>query len=36
MGERRSAYRVFVDKPEGQRPLGRPRLRYEHNIEMDL
>jgi len=35
-GERRGAYRVFVGKPEGKRPLGRPRHRWENNIEMDL
>ena len=32
----RSAYRVLVRKPEGKRPLGRPRLRWEDNIKMDL
>jgi hypothetical protein len=36
MGERRGAYRVFVVKPEGKRPLGRPRLRWKDNIKMDL
>jgi hypothetical protein len=36
MGERRGAYRVLVGKPEGRRPLGRPRLRWEDNIRMDL
>jgi len=36
MGERRGAYRVLVWKPEGKRPLGRPRLRQEDNIKMDL
>jgi len=36
MGERRGAYRVFVGKPEGKRPLERPRLRWEDNIKMDL
>ena len=35
-GERREAYRVLVEKPEGRRPLGRPRLRWEDNIKMDL
>jgi len=35
MGER-SVYRVLVGKPEGQRPLGRPRHRREDNIKMDL
>ena len=32
----RNAYRVLVGKPEGKRPLGRPRLRWEDNIKMDL
>jgi len=36
MGERRGAYRVLVGKPEGKRPLGRPRHRWENNIKMDL
>jgi hypothetical protein len=36
MGERRIAYRVLVQKPEGERPLGRPRHRWEDNIKMDL
>jgi len=36
MGERRGAYRVLVGKPEGKRELGRPRLRWEDNIKMDL
>ena len=36
MGERRGVYRVFVGKPEGKRPLVRPRLRWEVNIKMDL
>jgi hypothetical protein len=36
MGKRRGAYRVFVGKPEGQRPLGRHRHRLEDNITMDL
>ena len=36
MGERRGVYRVLVGKPEGKRPLGRPRRRWEDNIEMDL
>jgi hypothetical protein len=36
MGERRGAYRALVGKPEGGRPLGRPRRRKEDNIKMDL
>ena len=36
MGERRSAYSVLVGKPEGKSPLGRPRHRWENNINMDL
>jgi hypothetical protein len=36
MGERRGAYRLLVGKPEGKRPLGRPRHRLEDNIRMDL
>ncbi|KAJ4429592.1 hypothetical protein ANN_21777 [Periplaneta americana] len=36
MGESRSAYRVLVGRPEGKRPLGRPRRRWEDNIKMDL
>ena len=36
MGERRGVYRVLVGKPEGKRPLGRPRLGWEDNIKMDL
>jgi hypothetical protein len=35
-GDRRGVYRVLVGKPEGQRPLGRPRRRWEDNINMDL
>jgi hypothetical protein len=34
--ERRGAYRVLVGKPEGRRPLGRPRRRWEDNIKIDL
>jgi len=34
--ERRGLYRVLVGKPEGKRPLGRPRCRWEDNIKMDL
>jgi len=36
MGERTDVYRILVGKPEGKRPLGRPRLRWEDNIKMDL
>ena len=35
-GERRGVYRVLVGKPEGKRPLGRPRCRREDYITMDL
>ncbi|KAJ4433767.1 hypothetical protein ANN_16079 [Periplaneta americana] len=35
-GESRNAYRVLVGRPEGKRPLGRPRRRWEDNIKMDL
>jgi hypothetical protein len=35
-GEERNAYRLFVVKPEGKRPLGRPRRRWVNNIRMDL
>ena len=36
MGEGRGVYRALVGKPEGKRPLGRPRRRWEDNIRMDL
>jgi hypothetical protein len=36
MGERRGAYRALVGKPEGRKPLGRPRRRWEDNIKTDL
>jgi len=36
MGDSRGVYRVLVGKPEGKRPLGRPRHRLEDNIKMDL
>ena len=36
MRERRGVYRVAVEKPEGKRPLVRPRRRWEDNIKMDL
>jgi hypothetical protein len=35
-GEKRNAYRLSVVKPEGRRPLGRPRRRWLDNIRMDL
>jgi hypothetical protein len=35
-GEGRGVYRVLVGTPEGKRPLGRPRCRWEDNIMMDL
>ena len=35
-GERRGVKRALVEKPEGKRPLGRPRRRWEDNIEMGL
>ena len=35
-GEGRGMYRVLVGKPEGKRPLGRPKRRWEDNIKMDL
>jgi hypothetical protein len=34
--EMKSVYRVLVGKPEGKRPLGRPRRRWEDNIKIDL
>jgi hypothetical protein len=36
VGEKRNAYRLLVGKPEGKRPLGRPRLRSVNNIRMDF
>jgi hypothetical protein len=36
MGEKRNVYRLLVGKPEGKRPLGRPRLKWMNNIKMDL
>jgi len=36
MGDRRGVYRVLMGKPEGKRPLGRPKRRWEGNIKMDL
>jgi hypothetical protein len=35
-GKKRNAYRIFVVKPEGKRPLGRPRRRWVDDIKMDL
>jgi hypothetical protein len=35
-GEGRGVYRALVERPEGTRPLGRPRRRWEDNIKMDL
>jgi hypothetical protein len=35
MEERRGAYRIWVERPEGRRPLGRPRLRWEDNIKVE-
>jgi hypothetical protein len=36
MGEKRNAYRLLEGKPQGKRPLGRPRRRWVDNIGMDL
>jgi hypothetical protein len=36
MGEKRNLYRLLVGKPEGKRPLGRPRHKWMNNIKMDL
>jgi hypothetical protein len=36
MGEKRNVYRILVGKPEGRRPLGRPRRRWADNIKIDL
>jgi hypothetical protein len=35
MGEMRDKYKILVGKPEGKRPLRRPRNRWEHNIRVD-
>jgi hypothetical protein len=35
-GEGRGVYRILVERPEGKRPLGRPRCRWEDNIKLDL
>jgi hypothetical protein len=36
MREKRDAYRILVGRPEGRRPLGRPRRRWEDNIKMNI
>jgi hypothetical protein len=36
VGEERNTFRVLVGKPEGKRPLGRPRHRWENHIKMDV
>jgi hypothetical protein len=36
MGEERKVYKVLVGKPEGKRPLGRPRRRWDEGIRMEL
>jgi hypothetical protein len=36
MGKKRNAYRILVGKPEGKKPLGRPRSRWVDNIKIDL
>jgi hypothetical protein len=36
MGKRRGVYTVFMGKPEGKRPMGKPRRRWEDNIKMNL
>jgi hypothetical protein len=36
MGEKKNVYRLLVEKPEGKRPLGRPRRRWIDNIKIDL
>jgi hypothetical protein len=36
MEEKRGAYRILVGRPEGRRPLGRPRRRWDDNIKMDF
>jgi hypothetical protein len=36
MGEERKMYKVLVEKPEGRRPLGRPRRMWEYGVRMDL
>jgi hypothetical protein len=36
MGEKRNAYRILVGKPEGKKPLGKPKRRWEDNIKINL
>jgi hypothetical protein len=36
MGERKGVSKVLVEKPEGKRPLGRPRRRWDDNIKIDI
>jgi hypothetical protein len=36
MGDRKGAYRVLAERPDGKRPLGRPRHRWDDNIKMDF
>jgi hypothetical protein len=36
MGEGRDTYKILIGRPEGKKPLGRPRRRWEDNIKMDL
>jgi hypothetical protein len=36
MGMKRNVYRILMGKPEGKRPLGRPRRRWENNIRMEI
>jgi hypothetical protein len=36
MGDRRGAFRVLVKRPDGRRPLGRPKRRWEDNIKTDM
>jgi hypothetical protein len=36
MGEKRNAYGLLVENPEGKRPLGRPRRRWVNNVRLDL
>jgi hypothetical protein len=36
MGERRGVYRILLERPEGRRPIGKPRRKWEDDIKMDL